>query len=204
MPNQAKISPQERSLNWFLRTYLPPEDIIHRVRGLKEYAYILHNKDIKSDGTPDVEHSHVIMCFHSQHTCNSLCNTIEIVADLNQRDYNFFLTPIGQTRNDNLARCYGYLMHLNNPDKTPYSKEDIVTSSYEYFETILSRSSNDTLREEGNTAFVTDLLTAHPLEMAKRYGRDYIKNFSNYNSWKQYILNSFDGDMTKINEILKG
>ena len=204
MPNQAKISLNERALNWFLRTYLNPEDIIHRVRGLKHYAYILHDSDTKSNGDPDVNHSHLILCFHNQHTCKSLCNTIDTVADLSECDYNYFLTPIGHRPDNNLGASFGYLIHLKHPDKFQYDKSKIVTDDSVYFDTVLSRNTDSLLREEGNAVFVEDLLTAHPLEMAKKYGRDYIKNFNNYNNWKQYILNSFDGDYSKINQILKG
>ena len=204
MPNQClTVKKGTRCKKWFLRTYHNPEDIISRCIGLDHYAYIRHDRDFNDVGKPEVPHYHIILCFHNQHSLQSCENIVDKVSDLTQSDYNYHLCPIGTSSTDCLAVKYAYLTHKLCPSKTPYDPKLIVTDDKGFWDSVLMSSQKAVLREDGNEEFIKSLLVAPPLLMAKVYGRDYIKNFTAYNSFKNYILGVYDGDLDKINQQLE-
>lgn len=190
MPNQAKISPNTRALNFFLRTYHNPLDIIPRLNGLKEYAFIRHDKDTTQDGKLVEPHYHVVLCFANQHTVNSICNTIEKVADISQTDYNFHLIPTTVIPGG-VAEAYDYLTHSRDSEKFQYSHDLVTESSSIYFQERKADSNNVASREEANESFLIDLIALPPIAMAKRYGKDYIKNFRSYDGFRGLIFGEY-------------
>lgn len=126
----------------------------------KHYAYALHDKE---DTDP---HFHVLATFSSN-------KSFEAVKKLMGGNQNTFVQPMTDKFNDFL-----YLTHENAPEKYQYSKDIVITNSREFF--IASESKTIT-----NEEFVFDICfsTKSLIELAVKYGRDYIKNFRKYSDF---------------------
>lgn len=86
-------------------------------RNYKDYIYILHNKDIKEDGSLKKPHYHVILYFPNQKTLSSLKKQLV----LNDTDFYDIKSMSGQLR---------YLIHFDDEDKAQYSIDDVHGSRF--------------------------------------------------------------------------
>lgn len=205
MPNQATFAKDDnkRSKHFWLRTYHDPFDLIPMFKGLAHYAYIKHDKDQKEDCSLDVVHFHVLLTFHSQHTLSSCENVVEKLSDLLQADYNYFLVPLNGSKGDSLAEKYAYLTHKLDRKKHQYSEDDIVSDDKAHWSQILAESRNAELREDGNEMFLLDLFSLSDIKLAKRYGRDFIRNYNSYTDFRCRMLSQYNGNVSLINTLIQ-
>lgn len=73
----------------------------------------LHDKDVNADGTPKKPHRHLLVSFN---TVKSLAQAEEITNKLNGTRAQACRDTRGLVR---------YFLHLDNPEKAPYNREDI-------------------------------------------------------------------------------
>ena len=77
------------------------------------FAYILHDKDINPDGTPKKPHYHLLLFFDGKKSFEQIK---EITDVLNAPNPQRVKNPKGMVR---------YLIHMDNPEKFQYKREDI-------------------------------------------------------------------------------
>ena len=93
------------------------EDIIEKHRTIKEWAYIIHDKDVKKDGTPKDPHIHLYLNFRQ-----SSADFKTVAKWFN--DEPQYVSRVKQRKKDILM----YLTHQNAPDKYLYKDEDVVSN----------------------------------------------------------------------------
>lgn len=166
-----------RVRNFEMITYQSEEVIqavlrLYEVR-IRHYAYILHDKDIKEDGTLVAEHYHVLLVFNNAMTVTAVQ---KLFPDNGQ---NTFPAPMRDK-----ADCFNYLDHADCPDKYQYSREAIVCDDLDYW-TDLQRGDTD---DDRVLNIIDDILEKVPLyELARRYGRDLVINFDRYRSFAYQV-----------------
>lgn len=116
-PNSAPL----RSRTFTLELY--PEwsyfnDIISHITSGK-YALILHDKDIKNEETGELkkEHVHVVLKYGGRRTLSSV-----------QNEYKIFGLEKRFCDTCNERAMLRYLIHLDDPDKYQYSKDEVDTN----------------------------------------------------------------------------
>lgn len=164
----------------FLECYRPLDEVKLFCQSFCDYyAYILHDKDTKEDGTLKTPHVHVLCHFNERPRFSSVKNTL---ANNDTKD----TTVLGQTvMSKHLA--FQYLTHSNDKSKYQYPLDEVVCNDYSFFQ-----SSTQVELEAKNDEFLDNLLTLKPLEMARIYGRDYMKNFKQYNDFRNMLLNEIE------------
>ena len=110
----------------------------------------------------------------------------------NRKNFNQNVRVKGLKKRLGAFRAFEYLVHKNDPDKIQYQLSDVVTDDLPFWQTLVSSKPD-------NGEFVVDLANLSPLEMAVKYGRDYIKNYSKYADFKRLFLSEkvrdVDGDV---------
>lgn len=192
-----------RRLHWFIRTYLPPDQLVCRFKNVAHYAYITHDKDSKDDGTPDVLHHHIIVSFYNQRYYGGVCRVLDEFANELGRDFNYNVLPISTDGNNSLAKCFVYLTHGDDPDKYQYDLSDVHSDNLGHWNKILASSSDLVTSVEGNKRFLLDLIELDKISLMLRYGRDYIRNFKYYNDFVGYLLATISGDVSVLIEYIK-
>lgn len=96
-------------------------DRIKTLTNLKTYAFIVHDKDTKEDGTPKKKHFHCVLTFSETTTSSTVANAIGI----EEQYVNKIKTT---TKSAEL-----YLIHKNNLEKYQYPLSDVL-SNFDYAE----------------------------------------------------------------------
>lgn len=91
------------------------EDVLRNIKTYKNYAYIKHDKDIKEDNTVKKSHYHCILKLDNACTISALSKRLDIPTNY-----------IQNVRNE--RTMVRYLIHLDDPLKAQYDKNDIVAS----------------------------------------------------------------------------
>lgn len=91
------------------------EEVIRNIKTYKNYAYIKHDKDLKEDNTYKKEHYHCIVKLDNACTISALSKKIDVPDNY-----------IQNVRNE--RTMVRYLIHLDDPLKAQYNKNDIVAS----------------------------------------------------------------------------
>lgn len=88
----------------------------------KQYAFILHDKDILEDGTPKTPHLHAV--------CNMNSSKQRIATILNDLTKSLDISPLLVTidKYSSFNSSIQYLIHKNNEEKYQYDLKDIVTN----------------------------------------------------------------------------
>lgn len=155
-----------RKYRWSLITYASPNEFLPLILSADHYAYIYHNLD---NAEP---HFHILLTFTQQISLSRIRKYI--TSDQN---------TLGEPLRENFA-MFSYLTHenLKAEEKEVYNREDIKTDSTEFWLSQKNKKNND------NEMFVNDLMNLSPVAMAIKYGRDYIKNFDRYNTFRSTLI----------------
>ena len=143
-----------------------------------EYAYILHDRDVKEDGTLKDPHYHFLFVLRRSRRLSDIQSCMKKTLQ-----GNVFLQPCRS-----VSGSYGYLTHENEDSKVHYDESSIVSSAdNSYWKA--DPSSNDSGKSCDIILFAyLDLLKSMPLlDCAKKYGRDFIIH---YNHIKSLLLDS--------------
>lgn len=124
IPKKSKVigQPNERSTTWTFLVYpdSAPGNWIETLKGMHVPFVVspLHDKDIKDEATGELKkpHYHCIIRFKSKKSFNQVKTEICDKVD----------GPIPQPVVD-FAMMTRYLIHMDDPDKYQYNKEDIET-----------------------------------------------------------------------------
>lgn len=165
--------------NFFIRTYLNEQTLqmvlARNVNTIARSCYIVHDKDIKNDGTLVTEHIHLCLRFTYQRSINavlSLFPKVNIGDTLEQATYVEFMVSED--------RAIRYLLHLDDADKYQYDRSLLVNSGYR-IDTYLDNVLRGVVRTDISVYALQDLLNGDTWEqVAKRYGREFIYHVSSY------------------------
>ena len=143
-----------------------------------EYAYILHDRDVKEDGTAKEPHCHFLFALRRSRRLSDIHSCMKKTLQ-----GNVMLQPCRS-----VSDSYGYLTHENDDNKAQYEETSIVSSADKsYWKPFDTSSDSDTSCDIIMSAYL-DLLNSMPLpDCAKKYGRDFIIH---YNHIKSLLLDS--------------
>ena len=94
---------------------LTQEDIIDL--GITRWAFILHDKDLKEDGTSKEPHYHYYIKIPARKRISTLINY-----------FKKYETTFRFEKCNNTATLLRYFIHYNEEDKTQYNKEEIYSN----------------------------------------------------------------------------
>lgn len=170
----VKLSPP-RGKYFSLVVYDDPNKVenmilLHQV--FRSIAFIKHDKDTSKDNEgqiiPKPVHWHIIGVTPEKHTAKVITYALACYPQ------NVFCEYVV-----NRARMWNYLTHKDDPDKYQYQETDI------YYEPEC-RQKFKGLRGD-NLDFLEDLETLSPRQLAITYGRDYMKNYRQYNEFVRFL-----------------
>lgn len=176
--------PFTRTRLWTIIAY-PTEADLFRLKmdnHITTYAYIIHDKDVLPDGNPKEKHAHILLSLSDAKTFTQVLGWLkrEVICS----GGNIFAQPLKSRE-----KAERYLTHADNPEKYQYPKDAIVTNNSLYWEE--PGDTNQESPEELNARFLNDLMFCTPIELARRYGRDYIKNFDRYHGFARAFYNAY-------------
>ena len=145
---------------------------------VSEYAYILHDRDFKDDGTPKEPHLHFLFALHRSRR----------LADIQSCMKKTLQGNVMLQSCHSVSCAYAYLTHENENSKVHYDESSIVSSSDSSFWKADTSSNDFDKSSDPIMSAYLDLLNSMPLtECAKKYGRDFIIH---YNHIKSLLLDS--------------
>lgn len=181
----ANSSQKQRGYTFACESYLSPVDfekVLRDTSRVKHWAWILHDKDKHEDGTLKEPHYHILLTTAQYKSINVVRKWFYDLGALNT-DGNPINT-LAQLCVDAPAMIE-YFQHLGKPEKHQYPYDDIHFSSISYWNTKCSA------KETASDDFVEDLVARElsPVAMARKYGRDYIRNYRSYEEFSQCAWN---------------
>ncbi len=166
---------EQRARNYALITY-HSEEVIKSVLSeyasrIRNFAFIMHDKDTKEDGSLQEVHFHVLL---------QLTNAMTLSAVRK-------MFPVGQNTLGQIVRdkadCFDYLDHAGCPEKYHYDHSLIVSNDLAYWEGLQSGEADDK-----TLSLLDDILEGvSPRELVRRYGRDVALNFYKYREFAKMM-----------------
>lgn len=182
-PTTQEMQSAARCRLWSIVAYPTEADLLRLGidNRIQSYAYIRHDKDVLEDGTPKEPHYHLLLSFPNAKTQQQVRNWLQ---------NNIFCSGCSVIAQRIISRtgAWRYLCHLDNPEKAQYSPDEIETNNRAFWERPETMAAD---KESANAFFLHDLMTLSPVELARRYGRDYIKNFDRYHAFVQAFYDSY-------------
>ena len=181
----------KRYYSFSIVSYASVNEILPLVSGCRHYVYILHDKDVNEDGSTRSPHFHILCTFAQNKSFNA-------VASLVESNQNTFVQQL-----QDVGGAFSYLTHQNNPEKYQYNSDDLVSDDIDYW---IDRIPDYEEKKNKNDDFVDDLLADDfdIVALARKYGRDFIKNISKYENFRFRVLKDMgkDFDNEKIRALV--
>lgn len=161
-----------RSRTWFLVTY--NSDFSELLSSCVHWAWIYHDKD-------NVEpHYHILCVFKNARALNGIKTMIH-------GDQNTF----GEIVKTTLKNCLDYMLHGETGDKHEYLPEELFCDNSDFWESLSDFSSDPS---SDLISLIDDIISGLPLrELARRYGRDFVRNFRTYISFAHCVSRQESG-----------
>lgn len=160
-----------RFYSFSIVSYADLSELSPLLSSCRHYVYILHDKDVNEDSSLRSPHFHILCTFTQNKSFNS-------VASLVVSSQNTFVQQL-----QDVGGAFTYLTHQNNPEKFQYNADDLVSDNLDYWLDKIPEYEN---KSSKNDEFVDDLLSDNfdVVAMARKYGRDFIKNLNRYESFR--------------------
>lgn len=164
-----------RSRQWSLVTYADEDDFKFLLQACKHWAYIYHDKD-------GVEpHWHLLCVFQN-------ARAFEGLKSLIRSNQNTF----GEVIKSTLEDLYKYLTHDKQTDKQLYDKSAVKCDDISFWENVGDDEQNIT------DSLIDDILNGLSLRvLARRYGRDFMKNWKFYFAYANLVREQENGGLLK-------
>lgn len=160
----------KRAYTFSMVSYARRSEIEPLLQKAKHWAIISHENDVNTNGA----HFHILVTFAQQKSFSQVCTYVE-------SEQNTFAQEIQGTIGDVLT----YWTHKNCPEKTQHDKSEIEFDDERYWGRY-----DEEIQDDANEAFINDLIAqTSQHEMARRYGRDYMKNFAKYQQFGVLLRN---------------
>lgn len=188
------VDPRFKDLNKLneLDTETTTDTIIAKIKEIseiKDYFIILHDKDLKEDGTPKTKHWHLVITTLSRTSVFNMLNTLDKLEM--PRDC---ITIEGAR---NLTNCIQYLIHKNQEEKFKYNTDLIETNNKQL---LLSELAKKQLTKEEIIKALEDCYTME--DFIKNTNLDTAKNYrALYNDIKEEQHKDIKG-IIETNKIL--
>lgn len=193
----AQFNDNYRTTSFMIVTYADPLQVLDLIQGIKHCFAVYHNKDFNEDMTPKIPHYHIIITFKNARYYSAIK---KVCKQLSQEiGINTFVEPCRS-----LARSLLYALHqdeesMRDEFKSSYNFDDAVFDDSVFWSKIYN-GNDDAYNEE----FLYDLLILDKRQMAIKYGKSYICNWSKYEDFKLQIMGDFDGDIELLGDNLGG
>lgn len=149
------------------------ETILERKKGAyTDYAYILHNKD---NAPP---HIHIFLSFASDRRGIDILKWFDNIIDEKGQIVNTRFEPV-----KNSESLIDYLTHKNEQNKQKYEETDIIYSSEQARERLIEDTADN-----GFNALDEMLNGVKLRDIARKYGKDFIRNYISYKTLKNDII----------------
>lgn len=155
-------------------------------RKIRCYAYCYHDQDLDDDGKPLQKHVHLVIRTYSQFTRYQIYRWFQRFAwgfdktgDPPDHDIKYDprwckIENISVQFTLNIDASIEYLTHSDDPDKYHYPRDQIVSNN------INDLCSNVDCKDNSLEIIEALISGATPLEMVKRYGREYVYHYAQY------------------------
>lgn len=133
-----------RTRNWQSILYpdSAPSDWLDRLRdaGVQAFVSPLHDGDINGDGEPKKPHYHIVVMYTNKKAFWQVDALFEEIGALHgfASDNKSAFLPC-----QDLRVAVRYLCHLDNPEKAPYKREDVIEIGGASFDEIATLPSDD-------------------------------------------------------------
>lgn len=145
-------------------------------KNVEAFAYILHQPECDKNQL----HWHIVVKLHKQDTTEYFFNRKSFLQNVRVS---------GLEKRIGAFKAFEYLVHKNDPQKIQYSFDEIVSNvDLSFWQNLGGKSNN-------NTEFVVDLQNLSPVEMAYKYGRDFMRNYKVYLEFKSRFLDTVQRDL---------
>lgn len=152
---------------------LQVDTILERKKGAyTDYAYILHDKD---NAPP---HIHIFLAFASDRRGIDILKWFDNIIDEKGQIINTRFEPVR-----NSESLIDYLTHKNEQNKHKYEETDIIYSSEQARERLIEDTADN-----GFNALDEMLNGVKLREIARKYGKDFIRNYISYKTLKNDII----------------
>lgn len=170
----------ERSYSWACITYMDEGNLRRFLtEQCRNWAWIVHDRDVKEDGTPKEVHKHVVCTFERERSFGQVVQLFAMYAE----GQNTLVEPC-----QSLEASLEYLTHENDPQKWQYDRKEVIISSSAWYGKYIGAKE----RAEENEKFVNDLLAPSSrfsvVAMARTYGRDFMRNMRSYMEFRKVAL----------------
>ena len=164
-----------RSRQWSLVTYAGEDDFKFLLQACKHWAYIYHDKD-------GVEpHWHLLCLFQNARAFEGLKSLIKS-----------YQNTFGEVIKSTLEDMYKYLTHDQQTDKQLYDKSAVKCDDISFWENVGDDEQNIT------DSLIDDILNGLSLRvLARRYGRDFMKNWKFYVAYANLVREQENGGLLK-------
>lgn len=180
---------EKRSYNWRIVSYASEEEIKRFCEKWgSKWEYILHNKDIKEDGSKKENHFHINITLKEWKSRNRVCELIE------SEENSFAIEMIDK------EKAHRYLTHKDNPEKFQYEESEI-RSNFKWIDKTEKRVQIEEFIEIAGSEKVS------LREKAIILGRDFMKNYSAYMKYiekmKWQELKKIDNYAARVLKLIK-
>lgn len=155
--------------------------VLNEHKAIKDYAMIVHDKDLKEDGTLKEPHLHLMMRFNDSYDSKYVANWFGV--------QEHYLCKI----KGKFADALSYLTHENAPEKYQYS-EDCVVSNFDFRREKIEKDSNHRRNE------IINLIVSGEIREFNYF--DYI-SIIEYDKYKRSIDNAFKYRLDKIKGVAR-
>lgn len=145
---------------------------------IKDYAWILHDKDVKADGTPKEEHIHLMLRFKTAVPTDAILAKLKGVCEVQQLE---------KMKKWNSALAY--LCHKNAPDKYLYDDAE-VHSNFDWL--------TDAEKALSGNVRLSLILNQIDQGIIKQFNISEYMSIEEYTKWKHQIDNGFAYRLEKI------
>lgn len=171
----------------------------------KAYAYIEHNRDVHEDGTKKPCHTHIVVYTATSKSEISVRNWFKGCTDEKGERANTFCETQRECKHSDGTTTYEnvdlvgvtcYLVHEDKqgnplPNKYHYKWDDVVSFNLQTLRTFYEQWGRKP--KEDNTFEILEALLggASLLQLARKYGRDFILNYKKYQDLAQVCYSEF-------------
>lgn len=176
--SKPKHSEEKRERKFCLTSYIDCNSLLHflkRSEWVQHWSMCTHNNDVLEDGTAKEEHTHILLYTYNAKTASSVKKLFDRYSK------EIYASTEIEAQNTLCQVCYDmptqwrYLIHADNPEKAQYCEIERICDSFEYWNKLEKSAGMNDGADNLGLAMLRDYMDGvHPLEMARRYGKEYM------------------------------